>query len=126
MARIAGVDLPREKRLEYGLTYIYGIGVKTARDICQATGLSLDTRVKDLTEEQIAQLRNYIEHNLVVEGELKSKVSLNKSLMKLDAIVAFVTEKVFLFVDKAQKIMLEQERDQRKSLAEALKRVNRS
>jgi len=77
MARIAGVDLPREKRLEYGLTYIYGIGVKTARDICQATGLSLDTRVKDLTEEQIAQLRNYIEHNLVVEGELKSKVSLN-------------------------------------------------
>lgn len=77
MARIAGVDLPREKRLEYGLTYIYGIGVKTARDICQATGLSLDTRVKDLTEEQVAQLRNYIEHNLVVEGELKSKVSLN-------------------------------------------------
>lgn len=77
MARIAGVDLPREKRLEYGLTYIYGIGVKTARDICEATGLSLDIRVKDLTEEQIAQLRNYIEHNLVVEGELKSKVSLN-------------------------------------------------
>ena len=77
MARIAGVDLPREKRLEYGLTYIYGIGVKTARDICEATGLSLDIRVKDLTEEQIAKLRNYIEHNLVVEGELKSKVSLN-------------------------------------------------
>jgi len=77
MARIAGVDLPREKRLEYGLTYIYGIGVKTARDICKATGLSLDIRVKDLTEEQIAKLRNYIEHNLVVEGELKSKVSLN-------------------------------------------------
>ncbi len=77
MARIAGVDLPREKRLEYGLTYIYGIGVKTARDICNATGLSLDTRVKDLTEDQVAQLRNYIEHNVVVEGELKSKVSLN-------------------------------------------------
>ncbi len=77
MARIAGVDLPREKRLEYGLTYIYGIGVETARNICKETGISLDTRVKDLTEDQIAKLRNYIEHNLVVEGELKSKVSMN-------------------------------------------------
>ncbi len=77
MARIAGVDLPREKRLEYGLTYIYGIGVKTAQDICKATGLSLDKRVKDLTEDEIAKLRNYIEHNLIVEGELKSKVSMN-------------------------------------------------
>ena len=77
MARIAGVDLKKKKRLEYGLTYIYGIGVKTARDICKETGLSLDIRVKDLTEEQVAQLRNYIEHNVVVEGELKSKVSMN-------------------------------------------------
>ena len=77
MARIAGVDLPREKRLEYGLTYIYGIGVKTSRDICKETGISMDTRVKDLTEDQVAKLRNYIEHNVVVEGELKSKVSLN-------------------------------------------------
>ena len=77
MARIAGVDLPREKRLEYGLTYIYGIGVKTAQDICKATGLSLDKRVKDLTEDEVAKLRNYIEHNLIVEGELKAKVSMN-------------------------------------------------
>ena len=73
MARIAGVDLPREKRLEYGLTYIYGIGVETSRNICKETGLSMDIRVKDLTEDQVAKLRNYIEHNLVVEGELKSK-----------------------------------------------------
>lgn len=77
MARIAGVDLPREKRLEYGLTYIYGIGPATSRKICEATGLSLDIRVKDLTEDQVAKLRNYIEHNLSVEGELKSKVSMN-------------------------------------------------
>ncbi len=77
MARIAGVDLPREKRLEYGLTYIYGIGVKTSRDICKATGISLDKRVKDLSEDEIAALRNYIDHNLVVEGEKKSQVSMN-------------------------------------------------
>ncbi len=77
MARIAGVDLPREKRLEYGLTYIYGIGVKTSQKICEETGISMDIRVKDLTEDQVAKLRNYIEHNLMVEGELKSKVSMN-------------------------------------------------
>ena len=77
MARIAGVDLPREKRLEYGLTYIYGIGVETARNICKETGISMDIRVKDLSEDDVAKLRNYIEHNLVVEGELKSKVSMN-------------------------------------------------
>ncbi len=77
MARIAGVDLPREKRLEYGLTYIYGIGVETSRKICEATGISMDTRVKDLTEDQIAKLRNYIDHNLVVEGERRSKVSMD-------------------------------------------------
>ena len=77
MARIAGVDLPNDKRLEYGLTYIYGIGVKTSRQICEKTGISMDIRVKDLTEEQVAKLRNYIENQLIVEGELKSKVSMN-------------------------------------------------
>ena len=77
MARIAGVDLPREKRLEYGLTYIYGIGVETSRNICKETGISMDIRVKDLSEDDVAKLRNYIEHNLMVEGELKSKVSMN-------------------------------------------------
>ncbi len=77
MARIAGVDLPNDKRLEYGLTYIYGIGVKTSQEICEKTGISMDTRVKDLTEDQVAKLRNYIENQLIVEGELKSRVSMN-------------------------------------------------
>ena len=77
MARIAGVDLPNDKRLEYGLTYIYGIGVKTSQEICKKTGISMDIRVKDLSEEQVAKLRNYIENQLIVEGELKSKVSMN-------------------------------------------------
>lgn len=77
MARIAGVDLPNDKRLEYGLTYIYGIGVKTAQKICNETGISMDIRVKDLTEDQVAKLRSHIENNYQVEGELKSRVSMN-------------------------------------------------
>ena len=77
MARIAGVDLPNDKRLEYGLTYIYGIGPKTSREICEKTGISMDVRVKDLTEDQVAKLRNYIEHNVVVEGELRKKVDMD-------------------------------------------------
>ena len=77
MARIAGVDLPREKRLEYGLTYIYGIGVKTSNEICKAAGVDANIRVKDLTDDQVAKLRNYIEHNLTVEGDLRKEVSLN-------------------------------------------------
>ena len=77
MARIAGVDLPNDKRLEYGLTYIYGIGRKTSREICEKTGISMDVRVKDLTEDQVAKPRSYIENQLIVEGELKSKVSMN-------------------------------------------------
>ncbi len=77
MARIAGVDLPREKRLEIGLTYIYGIGPVTASKICKDTKLSPDIRVKDLTDDQVAKLRSYIEHNLMVEGDLRKKVSLD-------------------------------------------------
>jgi len=77
MARIAGVDLPREKRLEYGLTYIYGIGVKTANEICKAADVDANIRVKDLTDDQVAKLRNYIEHNVLVEGELRKKVSMD-------------------------------------------------
>ena len=67
MARIAGVDLPRDKRVEIGLTYIYGIGRKTADDIIAATGVNPDTRVRDLTEEDIAKLREYIEHHCRVD-----------------------------------------------------------
>lgn len=77
MARIAGVDLPNEKRLEIGLTYIKGIGRVTSNKILTATKISPDVRVKDLTEEQVAALRNYIEKNLVVEGDLTREVSLN-------------------------------------------------
>ncbi len=75
MARISGVDLPREKRVEIGLTYIYGIGRKTANDILAATGVNPDTRVKDLTEEDVSKLREYIEHNLHVEGDLRRDVA---------------------------------------------------
>ena len=77
MARIAGVDLPREKRVEIGLTYIYGIGRHTANEILVATNINPDTRVKDLDENDVAKLRNYIEHNLAVEGDLRKEVSLN-------------------------------------------------
>lgn len=77
MARIAGVDLPREKRIEYGLTYIYGIGLATSHKILAATGISLDTRVKDLTEEEEQKLRAEIENNYAVEGDLRREVAMN-------------------------------------------------
>ena len=77
MARIAGVDLPNNKRVEIGLTYIYGIGLTTAKKIIEETGVNPDTRVKDLSENDIAKLREYIEHNLHVEGDLRSEVSLS-------------------------------------------------
>ena len=71
MARISGVDLPRDKRVEIGLTYIFGIGRKTASDIVKATGVNPDTRVKDLTEEEVSKIREYIDHNVKVEGDLR-------------------------------------------------------
>ncbi|MBS7324963.1 MAG: 30S ribosomal protein S13 [Angelakisella sp.] len=77
MARIAGVDLPREKRVEIALTYIYGIGRKTANDILAATGINPDTRVKDMTEEDEAKIREYIDHHLIVEGDKRRDVALN-------------------------------------------------
>ncbi len=77
MARIAGVDLPREKRVEIGLTYIYGIGRKTSNDILASTGINPDTRVKDLTEDDVSKLREYIEKNLTVEGDLRRDTAFN-------------------------------------------------
>ena len=77
MARIAGVDLPNNKRVEIGITYIYGIGRPTATKILKETGINPDTRVKDLTEEDVSKLREYIDHNIKVEGELRSEVNLN-------------------------------------------------
>ena len=75
MARIAGVDLPRDKRVEIGLTYIYGIGRKSANDILAATGVNPDTRVRDLSEDDVSKLREHIDHNYVVEGDLRRTVA---------------------------------------------------
>ena len=75
MARISGVDIPREKRLEVALTYIYGIGRTTSQRVCGAAGVSVDTRVRDLTEEEVARLRAYIDQNLKVEGDLRRDVA---------------------------------------------------
>ena len=77
MARIAGVDIPNNKRVEIALTYIYGIGRKSANDILAATGVNPDTRAKDLTEEEIAKLRDVIESSYNVEGDLRREVALN-------------------------------------------------
>ena len=75
MARISGVDLPREKRVEIALTYIYGIGRKTAGDIIAATGINPDIRVKDLTEDDVSKLREYIDRNVKVEGDLRRETA---------------------------------------------------
>ena len=75
MARISGVDLPRDKRVEIALTYIFGIGRKTATDIVAATGINPDTRVKDLTEDDVSKLREYIDRNVKVEGDLRRETA---------------------------------------------------
>jgi len=77
MARIAGVDLPRDKRIEIGLTYIYGIGLKSSKDILAATGIDPDVRVKDLTEDDISKLREVIDNQYVVEGDLRRDVAMD-------------------------------------------------
>jgi len=77
MARIAGIDLPREKRIEIGLTYIYGIGATRAKEILAKTGIDADIRVKDLTDDQEAQLREVIEHQYLIEGDLRRSVAMN-------------------------------------------------
>jgi small subunit ribosomal protein S13 len=87
MARIAGVNLPNQKRLEIGLTYIYGIGSSTARQICAALGLSKDTKVRDLTDEEVTQLRTYIDSNLEVEGDLRRERS--QAIKRLSEIGAY-------------------------------------
>ncbi len=75
MARIAGVDIPREKRLEVSLTYIFGVGRTTSRTVCEASGISADTRVRDLTDEEVAKLRQFIDANVKVEGDLRREVA---------------------------------------------------
>ena len=84
MARLVGVDLPRDKRIEVGLTYIYGIGLTTSKKILAETGINPDTRTNDLTEEDLVQLRDYIQNNIKVEGDLHREVSQNiKRLMEI-------------------------------------------
>lgn len=82
MVRIAGVDLPREKRVEIGLTYIYGIGRVTSNKILEATGVNPDIRVKDLAEDQVAAIREYIETHVMVEGDLRRQVFLDIKRLK--------------------------------------------
>ena len=85
MARIAGVDIPNQKRIEIALTYIYGIGVKSARDILAKTGVNPDTRAKDLTEDEIAKLRDEIDANYTVEGDLRRSVALDiKNMVEIN------------------------------------------
>jgi small subunit ribosomal protein S13 len=84
MARIEGVDLPRDKRVEIGLTYIYGVGLKTSQDILRTTEINPDTRVRDLTDAEIALVREYLVNNLTVEGDLRREVQMNiKRLMEI-------------------------------------------
>ncbi len=84
MARIAGVDLPKKKRIEYGLTYIYGIGLATSRKILDATGISYDKRVHELNEDEVAAIRKEIQSSFMVEGDLRKKVAMDiKALMDL-------------------------------------------
>jgi small subunit ribosomal protein S13 len=87
LARIAGVNLPREKRLEIGLTYIYGIGPSTARRICAELGLSADEKIRDLTDAEITKLRNFIDGNLQVEGDLRRERS--QAIKRLQEIGAY-------------------------------------
>jgi small subunit ribosomal protein S13 len=84
MARIAGVDLPREKRIEVALTYIFGIGLKTAQKILAATAINPDTRTRDLTDEEVTRLREYIDKNFKIEGDLRREIAQNiKRLMEI-------------------------------------------
>jgi len=84
LARISGVDLPRDKRVEIGLTYIYGVGLTTSQQVLRETGINPDTRVRDLTEEEVVRLREFIDRNLKVEGDLRREVGQNiKRLMEI-------------------------------------------
>ena len=87
MARIAGINLPNQKRLEVGLTYIYGVGQSTARKVCIQLGLSPDTKVRDLTDEEVVRLRTYIDENLEVEGDLRRERS--QAIKRLGEIAAY-------------------------------------
>ncbi len=103
MARISGVDLPREKRIEVALTYIYGIGLSTSQQLLERTGVNPDTRVRDLTEDEANRLREIIDRELRVEGDLRREVSMNiKRLMDIGAYRGLRTGAVFRFAASAR------------------------
>ena len=100
MARISGVDLPREKRVEIGLTYIYGIGLTSSKRILTEAGVNPDTRCKDLTDDEVKKISDVIDASQTVEGDLRREIALEVSVIDVD----------FLFVARIQKIMPEQEK----------------
>jgi len=109
MARIAGVDLPKKKRIEYGLTYIFGIGLKSSRDILTKTGISFDKRVYELTEDEVATIRKEIQASYMVEGDLRKQVAMDiKGLMELGSY------RGLRFVDKKLKQTQEQEKAEKR------------
>ena len=104
MARIAGVDLPRDKRLEIGLTYIFGVGLTRSHEICKELGLDADTKIKDLTEDEAAKIRRYIEATYQVEGDLRREVASRTSSarLRLGLIRVYVTVVDFLSAASAR------------------------
>ena len=113
MARIAGVDIPREKRVEIGLTYVYGIGRTSSNKILAEAGINPDTRVKDLTEDEVIKIREIIDKNYKVEGDLRRETALNiKRLMEIGCYRGLRHRKNLQLEDKEQKLMQEQEKVQ--------------
>lgn len=114
MARIAGVDLPREKRIEIGLTYIYGIGRPSANKILAQANVNPDTRVRDLTDDEVKRISAVIDETMMVEGDLRREIALNiKRLQEIDATEVSVIVKDFLFVVRRQRPMQEHVRVRR-------------
>ena len=117
MARISGVDLPREKRVEIGLTYIYGIGRVSSNKILAAADVNPDTRVKDLTDEEVARIRDVIDGEYTVEGDLRREVAMDiKRLQEIGCYRGIVTERAFLSADRRQRPTLEHVRVLRRQL----------
>lgn len=117
MARIAGVDLPKKKRVEYGLTYIYGIGLYTSRKILDAVGISYDKRVYELSEDEAAAIRKEIQENYMVEGDLRKSVAMDiKALMDLGSFRGLRHRKGLPVRGQKQKLTQEQEKAEEKLL----------
>ena len=117
MARISGVDLPREKRVEIGLTYIYGIGKTSADQILKAADVNPDTRVRDLTDDEVRRLSEIINADYTVEGDLRREIAMNiKRLQEIGCYRGILIEKDYLFVDRRQRQTLEHVKVLRKLL----------